>query len=558
MFFRRSVRFLYPLILGMSLDLKPYGINYVLKPTKASLYGIRYENLSYGRYNKHASDGPEFHINGKTYFEQALLGEGTYGAAHSVEDAFGNQFAVKRIKGKLSTLKELDELMNEVIIQIILAEGSKGEPNGPYVPKIYNVSYDPVKKEGYILCEMMRNTLKNLIDVLGRSDNDIIIPDALEQIAHVLQFFGDKYQFNHRDLKCDNIMYKKIPSGQRKYVLIDFGFSCLTWEGLKIQGTSYFSPSATCFKRERDLAQLSYYILNYHREILSLSLKSWLQQVLVTDVGSHTCSLGNGCMIGAKKVIRSWANIYNYLNKPTVIPKFTNPKTFTRKVKRFIENQPFSTPVATIPEPPRVCSPGKVRDAAGHCVPAPVAAAPLVKACPPGFVLNPRTNRCKKQKTQKSKGKRVASLMAKPCPEGKERNPKTGRCVTKKVKKAAAAAAPAAAAPVASEEKTLSEFKEAAAAPKASEETTLSEFKEAAAAPKASAEKTLSEFKEAAAALPPPPPPLKEKPGKECPPGKILNPKTRRCVKETGRAGKQVVKNGKKMLANKNPTNHSR
>lgn len=40
-----------------------------------------------------------------------------------------------------------------------------------------------------------------------------------------------------------------------------------------------------------------------------------------------------------------------------------------------------------------------------------------VKTCPPGKVLNPKTNRCVQQND------------AKPCPEGKTRNPVTNRCI---------------------------------------------------------------------------------------------------------------------------------
>jgi len=53
---------------------------------------------------------------------------------------------------------------------------------------------------------------------------------------------------------------------------------------------------------------------------------------------------------------------------------------------------------------------------------------PAAFACPPGKVLNPKTNRCVKIKTQK-----ITSL--KKYPPGKELNPKTNRCIKIKTQK---------------------------------------------------------------------------------------------------------------------------
>ena len=62
------------------------------------------------------------------------------------------------------------------------------------------------------------------------------------------------------------------------------------------------------------------------------------------------------------------------------------------------------------------CPNGTRRNKAGKCVSKGQNDQPTAKECPPGKVLNPKTNRCNKKKTMK------------PCPSGKERNPKTNRC----------------------------------------------------------------------------------------------------------------------------------
>ena len=61
------------------------------------------------------------------------------------------------------------------------------------------------------------------------------------------------------------------------------------------------------------------------------------------------------------------------------------------------------------------CPNGTRRNQAGECVSSGKTHTSK-KECPPGKVLNPKTNRCNKIKTLK------------PCPPGKERNPKTNRC----------------------------------------------------------------------------------------------------------------------------------
>ena len=64
------------------------------------------------------------------------------------------------------------------------------------------------------------------------------------------------------------------------------------------------------------------------------------------------------------------------------------------------------------------CPNGTRRNKAGKCVSKGQNAQPTSKKCPPGKVLNPKTNRCNK----------IKKKTLKPCPPGKERNPKTNRC----------------------------------------------------------------------------------------------------------------------------------
>ena len=60
---------------------------------------------------------------------------------------------------------------------------------------------------------------------------------------------------------------------------------------------------------------------------------------------------------------------------------------------------------------------------------------PKPKECPPGKVLNPKTNRCNKVKTPKKTKKPAPKKSVKKCPPGKVLNPKTNRCNKVKVPK---------------------------------------------------------------------------------------------------------------------------
>jgi len=80
------------------------------------------------------------------------------------------------------------------------------------------------------------------------------------------------------------------------------------------------------------------------------------------------------------------------------------------------------------------CPNGTRRNKAGKCVSKEQNVQTTAKECPPGKVLNSKTNRCNK----------IKKKTLKPCPPGKERNPKTNRCRNlKKPKKASPKPKPA-------------------------------------------------------------------------------------------------------------------
>jgi len=254
------------------------------------------------------------------------------------------------------------------------------------------------------------------LDVYSAQENDIIIPDALSQIAHILDFFGKTLQFNHRDLKTDNIMYIKTGT-TRHFKLIDFGFACIHWHGLQLQGNNYFKTGQVCYKPERDLAQLVYYIYMVFPQNISPKLDDFLHNFLHVRVGPAKCNMSKSC---PRWHLHAWKNTYDFLNRKNVHAPATRPNVFLTELQRYKNGLPFKG----ITRKNAHCVPGQ------PCSKKPAAKAPLMKQpCAPGKIRNPKTQRCIKKPTA------AVPLMKRPCEEGKMRNPKTGRCIkTRKAK----------------------------------------------------------------------------------------------------------------------------
>ena len=401
------------------IDLKPYGINLQLKSSYVALNAY----LTQERIDKAAVVGNKISVGGKLYERGDKLGEGSYGATYSCKGPDGAIVAVKEIKDGLFSILDFQNFLKEIIIQIILVEVSKTEQYGPYVPRVFGVGYDPLTRRGYIVSELMRGTLNGLISKLSAEENDIVVPSSLDQIAHILDFFGRQVQFNHRDCKDDNIMY--VRDGNRRfYKLIDFGFSCLKWNNLQISGGNVFKPTSSCFKRERDLGQLMYNIRKY-TPALSQNLKDWLQKSLMAEVGAEKCSIVDGCEIHGQKAIQGWKNTYNFFDRSNIHPLYAAPHILIRKLAYLKDKKPFSSP-RIVPEPRRSITRNSLKTGTG--------------ACPPGKIRNPKTRRCVKitgssgKEIAKKAGLPAAALQLLPeqeqkCSAGKILNPATGRCV---------------------------------------------------------------------------------------------------------------------------------
>jgi serine/threonine protein kinase len=357
--------------------------------------------------------------SGERYPLEKLLGRGTFGRVFSS----GPDKIVKLLEAR-----NLKATLEEVTIQTKL-----NETVPDVCPKLYSSGLVPRTNEYAIVMERCEGTAEDLF--LSNPDPELRL-QYFEQVAKILQKL-EPYRFNHRDLKSDNVMYKRDPTtGKYTFLLIDFGFSCITLDGKKYAGTLYFKSTDKCFRRSRDLAQLMFESMRH----LNGDLLTFAQLVLTFTYKGKTCDMSKGCPPDFRA---SWSDTYDFLNTPGVENPNTTPEGLIRAVETYRKGglgacragfvvHPVANQCVPAPPPP---APAALKPAVS---PKPHYANPVVMGaktarrilgipsktsrqlspCPPGKVRNPKTRRCVK-----------AKAAAAPCPPGKVRNPKTGRCI---------------------------------------------------------------------------------------------------------------------------------
>lgn len=318
------------------------------------------------------------------------LGSGTFGTVYQTT----KRRVIKEIVGMTRA-----QFQQEVMIQMKVYEAV---PNS--CPKIHDVGVleDDYEHPFLIVMEQFDNTAQKILQ-----QNPAMIPDFLRQVARILQKL-EPFEFNHRDFKSDNVMYK-MEGDKVRFALIDFGFACITVGGKKYAGTTYFKKTAKCFRKSRDLAQLVYEVEKYTPNIPE-NIRTFLRLLLTFDINGTKCEMFKGC---PPHKIDEWLDTYTFLDNDAVENPNTTPEGMLRALDFFEEHGI------------EACKNGfVVHPAKEECVPKPSAevvtpkdkpVTPVAsKKCPEGKELNPATRRCIKK-----------------CPPPKIRNPKTRRCVKK-------------------------------------------------------------------------------------------------------------------------------
>ena len=344
------------------IDLRPYGLNLVLDESLSQdVFEARLTKDIV--LNKVNADDKGFifanSVKELKYSKSRSRGEGGYGVVTQCTNSnLCRQVAIKKVFFNSKTSKpevQLANFLKECIIQIILSEVSKPKQLIG-VPEVYRIgiSDEETPTSGFIISELMDNTLDNFIYNKTGEEKDVIVTDALVQVADILLFFQKTLRFNHRDLKSNNVMYKTV-GAKPVYRIIDFGFACITWNQLEIQTNTI--KFQTCFKAGRDLAQLTYELKTYGK--LSSRLRLWLLSLNMVPLMDYKAS-------------------YNYFNipeskySPDAYLENTRPENLITAIEQLDYYLPSDVP-----------NPSAARARAPAAAGAPAAAAPAVAAAAP-------------------------------------------------------------------------------------------------------------------------------------------------------------------------------
>lgn len=313
------------------MDLKKYGINAVLKDAysfNVGLDALTEVNLPGEAMLEFPSD---------SYKITALLGTGSYGYVYRVEGVRTGEVCAVKVQ-KFKNEADAKQIIQEALLNIILMEASAQQHNGPYVQKFYEIGKVTDKKviqENTILfrMELLDGTLQSLIENNTIANNDTIVPEILIQLSNITEFFQKKLAMNHRDLKLNNVMYKFV-NGKLVVRLIDLGFSCLTWNGVHLSGTSVFNAKHVCARSSRDLSFFLLHLTIDYERFLSKRLMDVLIDIVTFPVHGKSCRLDKFC---PEFKYKEWMNSYTFLNRPNVENPHSTPVALRNAMKAFVE-----------------------------------------------------------------------------------------------------------------------------------------------------------------------------------------------------------------------------
>jgi serine/threonine protein kinase len=388
------------------MDLRTFGIQFTLSKGMKLEPHLLQKNIRVGYFSKHRS---LLVLHSGRYSVGAFLGSGSYSTIYlATHETTNISYTIKLIPLKNSTF---ESVIREAIIHILLAKESLNEKHGPYVPRFYEIAYDSYNDLMILRTETIQDILYDRFRAGTKEENDNIVPHAIAQIAHILDFFYKRIGFNHRDCKPNNILYNYDPvSGRFDIKLIDFGLSCLCWNGIDIHAGDRFGGAA-CYRPSRDLTQFLYATYTDRSIPLSDRLRTMMRNSLTFPVDGKVCRMYEGCHAYGNPM-EVWAHSYRFMNDRRVENPHAVPRVLKQRMLEFL-GLPKAGPVQR-------------RSIVGlpHCV--------------PERVLNPMTRRCiTRDSAEGRKVLRLSKRYSTPSPKTlrKYRNSRNGqRNRTKKAK----------------------------------------------------------------------------------------------------------------------------
>jgi len=417
--------------IGMNtINLRPYGMLWDLNPNSFSSVPMDWAK----KINTitEEADGKFKTQTGNTYTKGAYIGGGSFGKVYDcVRESDGKNIVMKIIaNGNGYTL------VKESIIQIVIVELTKDIKNGslltgPFAPILYEIGYNPTTKDCYIFSEKMRQTTHALIKSreLYPDDQRKDLGRVLLQMSFMMSELWRLLKFNHRDFKSDNCMYIRDGGGAIQARLIDFGFSCIKFGNMQIEGGG--ATFRHCNLAGRDLTQYIYEIYKYHPYIPA-DMKNVFEKLLTFPMGAggKPCFMFKKCGAGMKE----WKDVYKFLNDDQIVNPNGTPECVSSVIEKFLKGEDWATELkytaaARAVKPSALPFAGKAQRKPLVVVKPAVAAVPVVaKACPPDKILNPATGRCVNLKGKIGAALRRAGVAACP-PSAPNYNPKTRRCL---------------------------------------------------------------------------------------------------------------------------------
>jgi hypothetical protein len=309
-----------------NIDLSPYGINLKIDDLLEGNYDTDFKKILAPLIK---DDGGKIQTTKGIYQKGRFLGEGTYGKTYEVN--YNGSLAVCKII-KLRSKQEIIYTLLETVVNIIIQEEAKRlNFNSKLCPIIYEFAYNG-DKNIYIFQEKLDNTLRKEFQNKRLTSKEIA--DIFTQLAVKLNWLYDELEFNHRDMKSDNIMIKYSPDKKyREVVLIDFGFACMTYRGHRIKASQYFLKDK-CFQETRDMTFLLYELYTNDMKRFPRDIGEIIRRMLRFKVRGQTCDLYKGFCDGEEV---TWDDIYDLLNKSYVYNPNATTDVIIEKMAPFLK-----------------------------------------------------------------------------------------------------------------------------------------------------------------------------------------------------------------------------
>jgi serine/threonine protein kinase len=286
--------------------------------------------------------------------EGSIYGSVRLNRVKEFEDICIKEIVLSASEDADENLKEINAILYEAYLHALLYRSLEHAGLQSIVPKIYEIvatsttgapAVSPAEIASiWINMELLEGTtLDKWLQVkfrnTTRSANSALLRKILIQLATILDHLQSTLEFNHRDLKVNNVFVRHHATPWSRtigaatfdidLVLIDFGFGCVACgsgfpnpRGTLLGAGNYFRPEDDCLKVGRDLAHFLYslHCLFPLEELLERDLYAKLHAAMRATRGARTYDLWMGVdaignpLVGPRpRIIRFNNGIYHFL-----------------------------------------------------------------------------------------------------------------------------------------------------------------------------------------------------------------------------------------------------